>query len=107
MKNNRTIALYTFLHFEGSRATIHYGFPMNSFCVSTSAFCVYLSMSKRCSICSRGARSGQRRSHSNIKTKRRFGVNLQWRTINDKRTRICTRCLKTRTKHATSGKAKK
>ncbi|MBI4449765.1 50S ribosomal protein L28 [Candidatus Uhrbacteria bacterium] len=55
-------------------------------------------MSKRCSVCSRGARSGQRRSHSNIKTKRRFGVNLQWRTINDVRTRICTRCLKTRTK---------
>ena len=61
-------------------------------------------MSKRCSICSRGSQSGQRRSHSNVKTKRRFHVNLQWRRLALRpgtapvRVRICTRCLKTRAK---------
>ncbi|MDO8598634.1 MAG: 50S ribosomal protein L28 [bacterium] len=55
-------------------------------------------MSKRCTVCSRGSKSGQRRSHSNTKTKRRFHVNLQWRTLDGARLRICTRCLRTRTK---------
>lgn len=61
-------------------------------------------MSKRCAICSRGSRTGHRRSHSNIKTKRRFHVNLQWRRLALRpgqapiRMRVCTRCLKTRAK---------
>ena len=61
-------------------------------------------MSKRCTVCGRGSKSGQRRSHSNVKTKRKFHVNLQWRTLALRpgaavtRTRVCTRCLRTRTK---------
>ncbi|MBI2482784.1 50S ribosomal protein L28 [Candidatus Uhrbacteria bacterium] len=55
-------------------------------------------MSKRCSKCGRGAQSGNSRSHSNIASKRRFQVNLQWRHIDGARLRMCTRCLRTRTK---------
>ncbi|MBI4433247.1 50S ribosomal protein L28 [Candidatus Uhrbacteria bacterium] len=55
-------------------------------------------MSKRCSTCGRGSQAGNNRSHSNIKTKRRFHVNLQWRRIDGVQFRVCTRCLRTRTK---------
>jgi large subunit ribosomal protein L28 len=61
-------------------------------------------MSKRCQLCGRGSKGGHRRSHSNVKTKRRFHINLQWRRLALRpgkepiRMRACTRCLKTRAK---------
>lgn len=60
-------------------------------------------MAKRCMACNRGAKTGNRVSHSNIKTKRRFGINLVAKTLDGARMRICTRCLRTRTKHALQG----
>ena len=57
-------------------------------------------MSKTCQVCGRGSGTGNRRSHSNIATKRRFHINLQWRVLDGARIRLCTRCLRTRTKHA-------
>ncbi|MFH1430570.1 MAG: 50S ribosomal protein L28 [Candidatus Uhrbacteria bacterium] len=51
-------------------------------------------------MCSRGSQSGQRRSHSNTKTKRKFHVNLQSKAVDGVRMRICTRCIRTNTKHA-------
>lgn len=55
-------------------------------------------MSKRCDLCHRGATSGNRVSHSNVKTKRRFGVNLVSKIIGATRMRVCTRCLRTHSK---------
>ena len=52
-------------------------------------------MSKVCEICNRKAMSGNVRSHSNISTKRKMKLNLQNKKINNKKTIICTSCLKT------------
>jgi large subunit ribosomal protein L28 len=56
-------------------------------------------MARQCEICGKRARVGNRVSHSNIKTKRRFHPNLQEvrRQRSDGRVesiRICTRCLR-------------
>ena len=40
------------------------------------------------------------RSHSNIATKRQQFANLQIKTMNGVRTKLCTRCIKTMTKAA-------
>jgi len=58
-------------------------------------------MSKFCERCERGPVSSQSRSHSNIATKRRNEINLQVKTVEGKRMRICTRCIKTMKKKAT------
>ncbi|OGI16840.1 MAG: 50S ribosomal protein L28 [Candidatus Moranbacteria bacterium RIFCSPHIGHO2_02_FULL_40_12b] len=55
-------------------------------------------MSKFCEICGRGPRSGNRRSHSNIATRRKFNLNLQVKKIGGKKVKICARCIKTRSK---------
>ena len=52
-------------------------------------------MARKCSKCGRGPIKGATRSHSNIKTKRRVYVNLQWQKVNGKKMKICTKCLKT------------
>jgi large subunit ribosomal protein L28 len=52
-------------------------------------------MARRCEKCGRGPIAGASRSHSNIKTKRRLYVNLQYKVVNGKRLRICTKCIKT------------
>ncbi len=52
-------------------------------------------MSRTCEICGRGTQSGHSRSHSNIATKRKFKINLQTKTIEGKKMRICSRCIKT------------
>lgn len=63
-------------------------------------------MSQRCDLCRRGAKSGNNVSHSNVKTKRLFRVNLVMKRIAQtpggalERLRVCTRCLKTQTKRA-------
>lgn len=57
-------------------------------------------MSKFCERCERGPVSSQSRSHSNIATKRRNEINLQIKTVDGTRMRICTRCIKTMKKKA-------
>jgi len=50
-------------------------------------------MSRTCEVCGRGTRSSQSRSHSNIATKRKQYLNLQNATIDDKKVRVCAKCL--------------
>lgn len=51
-------------------------------------------MPKICSICKRGTTSGYLKSHSQRKTKRAIGINLQSKKINGKSAKVCTRCIK-------------
>lgn len=55
-------------------------------------------MSKICSVCGRSAVTGNSRSHSNIASKRKFGVNIQSKKIDGKKAKICTKCIKTQNK---------
>ncbi|HRZ95056.1 MAG TPA: 50S ribosomal protein L28 [Candidatus Moranbacteria bacterium] len=55
-------------------------------------------MSRVCEICGRGSQSGHKVSHSNIKTLRKFMVNLQTKKVNGERKRVCTKCIKTLSK---------
>lgn len=55
-------------------------------------------MSKFCDACGRGPLSAQSRSKSMIATKRRQKVNLQNKTIDGKKVKLCTKCLKSSTK---------
>lgn len=55
-------------------------------------------MARICDLCGRGSNRAVSRSHSNIATKREQHVNLQTRRIAGKKTKLCTRCLKTLTK---------
>ncbi|MBX3276602.1 MAG: 50S ribosomal protein L28 [Acidobacteria bacterium] len=55
-------------------------------------------MAKSCEVCGKGPQFGNRVSHANNRTKRRFEPNLQnVRALVKgaaKRMRVCTRCLK-------------
>ncbi|NCO23092.1 50S ribosomal protein L28 [bacterium (Candidatus Moisslbacteria) CG12_big_fil_rev_8_21_14_0_65_36_11] len=51
-------------------------------------------MSKFCELCGRIPQTSQKRSHSNIATKRRQNLNLQLIKIDRKKLRVCARCLK-------------
>ena len=55
-------------------------------------------MSRTCNVCGRGTASGNSRSHSNIATKRKFSINIQSKKIDGKKTKICTKCIKTQSK---------
>ncbi len=59
-------------------------------------------MSNRCDVCKRRPQYGNKVSHSNRHTRRRFLVNVQHRrlTINGvvKNVYVCTRCLRTMVK---------
>lgn len=55
-------------------------------------------MSRACNVCGRGTTAGNSRSHSNIATKRKFAINIQTKKINGKKTKICTKCIKTESK---------
>ncbi|PIR73198.1 MAG: 50S ribosomal protein L28 [Candidatus Moranbacteria bacterium CG10_big_fil_rev_8_21_14_0_10_35_21] len=55
-------------------------------------------MSKVCDICQRGAKSGNKRSHSNIATLRKFSINLQAKKIDGQNKKVCARCIKTLSK---------
>ncbi|MBC7223317.1 MAG: 50S ribosomal protein L28 [Anaerolineae bacterium] len=52
-----------------------------------------------CYLCGRKPQFGHNVSHSNVKTKRRWNLNIQKRTIvvdgRPKRVSICAKCLKT------------
>ena len=52
-------------------------------------------MAKKCDLCGRGAMRGASRSHSKIRTLRRQNINLQSRTIDGKKVKLCTSCLRT------------
>ncbi|MBI4262195.1 50S ribosomal protein L28 [Candidatus Uhrbacteria bacterium] len=53
-------------------------------------------MSQRCSSCRRKALSGNSRSHSNIKTRTKQGVNLQSKRVDGIRVLLCTSCMKSK-----------
>ena len=55
-------------------------------------------MSKVCAICGRGAQTGNQVSHSNVKTLRKFSINLQTKKVNGVKKNVCTRCVKTMSK---------
>ncbi|MEK7203435.1 MAG: 50S ribosomal protein L28 [Patescibacteria group bacterium] len=55
-------------------------------------------MAKKCEICGRGSVKGASRSHSNIKTIRRLNINLQTKTIDNKKKKVCVKCIKTMAK---------
>jgi len=55
-------------------------------------------MSKVCAICQRGPQVKIFRSKSMIATKRKQNLNLQTKTINHKKIKICSNCLKTMAK---------
>ena len=55
-------------------------------------------MSRSCEICGRGTMTSASRSHSNIKTKIKKYINIQTKKIDGKKTKICTKCLKTKMK---------
>lgn len=61
-------------------------------------------MAQRCDICGKAPASGSNVSHSNRHTKRRFRPNLQSAKLVldgvEKRLKVCTRCLRTRSKTA-------
>ncbi|HOW60718.1 MAG TPA: 50S ribosomal protein L28 [Candidatus Moranbacteria bacterium] len=55
-------------------------------------------MSRACNICGRGTTFGNSRSHSNIATRRKFAINIQTKKIDGKKVKICTKCIKTKSK---------
>lgn len=57
-------------------------------------------MSKVCQKCDRGPQTGVSRSHAMNQTRRRFNLNLQTKTVDGKRMRLCTNCVKTFKKKA-------
>ncbi len=52
-------------------------------------------MGKKCDLCRRVATKGASRSHSKIKTLKRQGINLQSKTIDGMKLKLCTSCLRT------------
>ncbi len=52
-------------------------------------------MGKKCDLCQRVATKGASRSHSKIKTLKRQGINLQSKTIDGMKLKLCTSCLRT------------
>ncbi len=49
----------------------------------------------QCYICNKRSRTGNKRSHSNIATKRKFKVNIQNKKIDGKKRKVCTSCIRT------------
>lgn len=55
-------------------------------------------MSRTCQVCGRGTVSSQSRSHSNIATKRTQKINIQSKTVDGQKVKVCTKCLSTAAK---------
>jgi len=55
-------------------------------------------MAKVCAVCGRGAVMAATRSHSQIQTKTKRYLNLQTKTVNGKKQKVCTKCIKTMSK---------
>lgn len=64
-------------------------------------------MGKKCDVCGRSSTKGASRSHSNIKTLKRQGINLQTKTIMGMKAKVCTNCLRTMKKNEAIDEAKK
>ncbi len=64
-------------------------------------------MAKRCDLCRRSSTKGAKRSHSKIKTLKRQNINLQSRTVDGIKVKICTKCLRTVAKKEAEFEAKK
>lgn len=62
-------------------------------------------MARICDNCGRRALKGNSRSHSNIATIKFQQVNLQYARIDGKRMRVCTSCLRSKTKAKTAARA--
>ena len=56
-------------------------------------------MGKRCDVCKRSSTKGVSRSHSNIKTLKRQGINLQTKNIMGIKAKVCVKCLRTMKKN--------
>lgn len=52
-------------------------------------------MAKKCDLCGRSATKGASRSHSKIKTLKRQNINLQSKTVDGLKAKLCTSCLRT------------
>ena len=52
-------------------------------------------MARKCDLCGRSATKGASRSHSKVKTLKRQGINLQSKTIDGVKLKICTSCMRT------------
>lgn len=52
-------------------------------------------MAKKCEVCERGSTKDAKRSHSNIKTIQRQHINLQTKTVDGKKMKVCAKCIKT------------
>lgn len=52
-------------------------------------------MAKRCDLCGRSSTKGASRSHSKIKTLKRQNINLQSKSIEGMKVKLCTSCLRT------------
>lgn len=57
-------------------------------------------MAKKCDLCGRGATKGASRSHSKIKTLKRQNINLQSKTIDGLKMKVCSSCIRTMAKPA-------
>jgi len=55
-------------------------------------------MSRKCEVCGKGQVSGNRVSHSNRHTRRKWNANIQSVRVENngtvKRTKVCTRCIR-------------
>lgn len=55
-------------------------------------------MSRKCEICGKGQSSGNKVSHSNRHTRRKWNANIQSVKVNDNgtvlRKNVCTRCIR-------------
>ncbi|MBI3626578.1 50S ribosomal protein L28 [Candidatus Uhrbacteria bacterium] len=59
-------------------------------------------MARICEQCGRGALKANSRSHSNIASLRHQQINLQMKTVNGKRMKICTNCIRSSAKTRSS-----
>lgn len=62
-------------------------------------------MSRVCELTGRGTQTGNKRSHSNIATRRTFKVNLQTKRINGVKVRLSTKAIRTLKKAEKAAKA--
>lgn len=72
-------------------------------------WCIHLGrlkkyMPKRCDLCRRSATKGASRSHSKIQTLQRQGINLQTKTVDGLKLKVCTSCMRTMAKHEAEAK---
>jgi len=55
-------------------------------------------MARVCDICGRGSQVGHKVSHSQVKTLRKYQINLQTKKVDGVSKKVCTKCIKTMSK---------